>query len=594
MFRKLLLYILFFVFCSNLSVINAADFKFDYDVTLNVNESGRTKVIQNITITNLTSQLYAQNYSLTIGTQRIDEVKAADSTGNIIPMVTSESGQTTINVPFAAKVVGVGQQLPFTLNFTSGDIAIKKGRIWEIIIPGIELNPNLNSYTIKLNVPSFFGQPVFISPKSQAERIWQLSEHLGKGIRLIYGDYQSYRYSINYFLPYSSQSEYQEITLIPDTAFQKSILSRLSPLPINVTTDRDGNWLARYQVPKNGNLNITAEGDVLEYVNPQKEYKSQLSQADKKLYTRELPFWEQTPQIASIAANLKNPKKIYDWVVDNLTYDYNRVNIGNTRIGAAKVIENPASAVCTEFSDLFISLARANQIPARELQGYAYTTNSRLQPLSLSSDVLHAWVEYYSSDLGFWIPVDPTWANTTKGADFFTQPDFNHVVFTILGEKSDYPYPAGSFKADKNSKDVYIDFSKDEISLPKPEIELMLNLPSKIYSGIKQSGQIIITNKGKVMIPATKLQLDQNLPISMTADKSQNIPPYGFEQIKLTTFMPLSFISKEFQFKLIYGDKQVNQKFVILPIYQFPLFQITVLILGGIGLIILFRNFKQS
>ena len=56
-----------------------------------------------------------------------------------------------------------------------------------------------------------------------------------------------------------------------------------------------------------------------------------------------------------------------------------------------------------EFTDLFVAIARAAGIPARESVGYAYTTNSRLRPLSLVTDVLHAWPEYYDADKKIWV-----------------------------------------------------------------------------------------------------------------------------------------------------------------------------------------------
>ncbi|NCC70435.1 hypothetical protein EOM09_02540, partial [bacterium] len=41
----------------------------------------------------------------------------------------------------------------------------------------------------------------------------------------------------------------------------------------------------------------------------------------------------------------------------------------------------PNSSICTDFTDLFITLARAKGIPAREVQGFAYTNNSKIKPI---------------------------------------------------------------------------------------------------------------------------------------------------------------------------------------------------------------------
>ena len=93
-----------------------------------------------------------------------------------------------------------------------------------------------------------------------------------------------------------------------------------------------------------------------------------------------------------------------------------------------------------EFTDLFITIARSAGIPAREVNGFAYTENPDIQPLSLVNDVLHAWPEYYDSEKGVWIPVDPTWGSTTGGVDYFSKLDLRHFTFVVHGKDSTKPY----------------------------------------------------------------------------------------------------------------------------------------------------------
>ena len=129
------------------------------------------------------------------------------------------------------------------------------------------------------------------------------------------------------------------------------------------------------------------------------------------------------------------------------------------RLGALKSLQTPEAAICMEFTDLFIATARANGIPAREINGFAYTENPEIQPLSLVNDVLHAWPEYYDSQKGAWIPVDPTWGSTTGGVDYFSKLDLRHFTFVIHGTSSTKPYPAGSYKLGSNpQKDVFVTF----------------------------------------------------------------------------------------------------------------------------------------
>ena len=127
-------------------------------------------------------------------------------------------------------------------------------------------------------------------------------------------------------------------------------------------------------------------------------------------------------------------------MVSNLTYDYAKAEKGNDWKGSVYALKNPGSAICTEFTDLFIALSRAAGIPARELEGFAWTENPKLRPLSLSGDVLHAWPEYWDKDKNLWIQIDPTWGNTTGSIDYFTKLDFNHIVLLFMGYRTPLRY----------------------------------------------------------------------------------------------------------------------------------------------------------
>jgi len=68
----------------------------------------------------------------------------------------------------------------------------------------------------------------------------------------------------------------------------------------------------------------------------------------------------------------------------------------------ASVVLAKAAGDCTEFSLLFVALARASGIPAREVSGLA-ATEADGQP----AFGFHAWAEVALD--GHWVQVDPTW-----------------------------------------------------------------------------------------------------------------------------------------------------------------------------------------
>ena len=71
------------------------------------------------------------------------------------------------------------------------------------------------------------------------------------------------------------------------------------------------------------------------------------------------------------------------------------------------------SGDCTEFADLYTTLARAAGLPARTVIGLAYLSESQ-------AFALHAWNEVAIA--GTWRGVDPTWGQTRIGAARFPLP----------------------------------------------------------------------------------------------------------------------------------------------------------------------------
>src|SRR5690606_24493931 len=122
-------------------------------------------------------------------------------------------------------------------------------------------------------------------------------------------------------------------------------------------------------------------------------------------------------------------------ITANFSYDYDiEKQEFVDRKGAQETLATKKARGCMEFTDLFIATARSMGIPARELNGYALSNTESTKPISInfkSGDLLHAWPEFYDPAYG-WIPIDPTWGNTS-GIDYFTKLDTNHFVFVIKG-----------------------------------------------------------------------------------------------------------------------------------------------------------------
>lgn len=449
--------------------------------TYDVDKSGITTIYQNVTLTNQTAKFYAESYRLTTSLSSIYDVYASDSLGNCPVTVNKEN----INVTFNDKVVGLGAKLTWQLSYKTTALAIKRGHIWEINLPQIVNEASTNESTI-LKVPVSFGAPVGLkdvnySSATTDKQIYLINKNSLResGRVIIFGDFQTFNYTLKYHLRNPTLlPTFREIALPPSIiGKQETVVIDLDPKPLSVRTDTDGNILAKYWLWPWQEIRISLTGAAKTY-NQEISLGNGSKEQNYNSYLKSLilpqPFWEVTDaNVGQIVAGLKidsvsnvqTAKRIYDYVVTTLQYNQNKGF--DTRLGATAVLKEPTNAVCGEFADLFVTMCRAAGIPARELEGYA-DTGSATRPVT--SDVLHAWAEFYDEALG-WVPVDPTWGNTAK-TDFFTHLDSTRLVLAIHGQSSTYPPPAGAYKLDINESDQISvtlggDFPSDGKKLPE-------------------------------------------------------------------------------------------------------------------------------
>lgn len=427
-----------------------------------VYESGDTEVLHEVRLTNLTPLLFVSEYTMTIGGVGITNIRAIDDSGTLPVKRSSTQTGTTIQVNLESRPqLGIGRTKTLTIKYTSPDIATIVGKILEVNIPSLQDANALSSSQVTVEVPVLFGKPTRVSPGVDSMEETPESIILGftnaknGGISAIFGNSQSFSVRLSYVLTNATDNAtHRTITLVPDTAYQRVTVRSLSLPPVQVTSDNDGNWLAEYEVRAQSELRVTADLMVETFMEP----TIPVPIGHPEEYLQPAPFWDvDDEQIRSLARSLQTPSSIFQYVTTHLAYSYTRVNQAPDRRGALAALANPSDALCTEFTDLFIALSRAAGIPARELNGFAYSENPKLRPLSLTKDILHAWPEYWDGNNARWIPVDPTWANTAGGVDYFSKLDFNHIVFAIHGTSSTEPLSAGFFASeDVSEKTVFV------------------------------------------------------------------------------------------------------------------------------------------
>lgn len=569
MTKKLLFLIGLFFIIPFFPVKASLEFQTDYQIIYRIGPRGDAKVEQNITLTNKFSNIYPREYHLQLSGITVKNITAKDKLGNILNQVIEEKDSTKIKLVFNQEVAGKGNSLSFQVSYLAPRFALKKGRVWELSIPNLANLEKVNSLSLIIKVPTSFGDLSYASirpwKQENQEELQVLSYQKGqlgkKPLVLAFGAFQILDFSLKFSLENPIEKKVKtEIPLPPDTPYQSVFLTKIDPRPEKIRLDQDLNWLAEYFLEPGETKTIVAEGQAKIFSQPENSALIEiLRKQDRAIYLNQDRFWEVNhPLIKNLAHQYNTASKIYQWVVNVLDYDYQ--NLTTARRKGALLAYQTKIGVCTEFSDLFIALARAAGIPARELEGFALTNNQRLISLSSSNDVLHAWAEYWDESSQLWLPVDPTWAKTSAGMDFITDFDLGHFVFVTHGQSSIQPAPPGSYRARNGEKSVEVKFANQLLSPPKIKLEPKFNLQGKNLKLIVKNASLAPTYNIKLNLLGWKGKNQAEIEIDY-------LPPLGEKEFTVGRPSLLSLILGKqsyfltingIQFRLQYPKSKLN------------------------------------
>ena len=121
---------------------------------------------------------------------------------------------------------------------------------------------------------------------------------------------------------------------------------------------------------------------------------------------------------------LEKARDIYEYVFRTMKYDKTGEGWGH---GDTLWACNSKHGNCTDFHSVFISMARAEKIPARFQIGFPIPADKH----SAEIPGYHCWAEFYLDSTG-WVPVDisEAWKHQEKHDYFFGAHDVNRVQFT--------------------------------------------------------------------------------------------------------------------------------------------------------------------
>ncbi len=433
-----------------------------------------------------------------------------------------QEDQAVLTVGYPRKI-GTTDKLSITLEYENYGLIEKTGALYDIYASGLDKSTKFenenqlfdyNTY-ISINEELFPAQNFILPVATEITNVsptikkyyYNKQSILGKTIWLQMGTKQFYHFKLVQKIEPTMKNNLglqNEYTLVlprdVDNAeiYQKVYFDKILPLPSRVETDSDGNIIAHFNVPSVDSGEITVEGYVevgLTGVKVSEENSGNLSDyvaANTSQYLKAAEFWEvDSSEIQKVAATLKSENSnvyklisnIFTFVTDKI--DYNEIKrFGlNERQGALETLKN-GSGVCMEYSDLYITLARAQGIPTRAVFGYGYDPKE-----GSDTQESHQWVASLLPGLNKWLDVDVTWGdsgNVAQGAYL------NHF-YTHMVTASPNALPEIAVKSFGSSSNLALPNYKitAETELPKDLVllsqeGLLAKYPNTNVSGISQ------------------------------------------------------------------------------------------------------------
>ncbi|MCA9382042.1 transglutaminase domain-containing protein [Candidatus Dojkabacteria bacterium] len=612
---------LLFVFAFNLSSVKAADPKLDYELTYKALDQSSLELSYDINMSFNTKGSSVTAFILNVAETDVSNLKVNSDRG-VTASAKKVNDYTEITLKFPeSKRLLAGQKTKITVSYETKEAIKTRGEVTDIIVTGFQKDDSINSLKVNISIPNSLGKLDYSSDSNIKEaqssggnRIYKFDKVPESGVVLSFGEHQNYKFAFNYLIKNSSkiQNQIASITIPFENENQKLRFKNVQPSPYKSYEDSDGNYILQYLVKPEEDIDVKIEGFATLYAKDNSNTNQiELTEDEIAMFTKEQEYWVIDPatiddefenKVNNEPDTDKKAKLIYDYVLGKLTYSENQLsNKNRKRLGAEAVLKNPKIAICQEYSDLFVGLARYFKIPARSIAGYAYpTTGYELPP-----NTLHSWAEYYSEAKG-WIDVDPTWEDTSNGLDYFGSIGLNHFPIAIYASNSVEPALVLSFVPEEdNSDNLQIEPVNDEeleknlpASVPNKEQKLItLHTSDKLFSGIQSDSQLFINNQTNEILKDILITVDGNEIRLDTENKKVIVLPDSVYQIPITLSERNWLFSGEKEFKIRinatvlgkpYSDETtVKQKFIS-PFLSAPMFVFAIGIFTLAAITILF------
>jgi len=135
--------------------------------------------------------------------------------------------------------------------------------------------------------------------------------------------------------------------------------------------------------------------------------------------TQNLTQAQSQSQAQSQALDQDKTKAIYDYIVNNIKFDYDKFNaLPDHYIPNIDQILAMRKGICYDFASIFAAMLRSVGVPVKLIKGYSKNANG-----------YHAWNEVYNKESSSWLTVDTTYDSQMKAMN---------IRYTMYKDSSQY------------------------------------------------------------------------------------------------------------------------------------------------------------
>ncbi len=161
----------------------AADFRVAFATTYTFSPTGSASVNKKVTLTNLTTNTYPEEYFLELPGDS-ESVVAFDDGGKTETSIVEENGQKKAKVVLNQETLGFGNSVTIALSYETATLAAKNGTKWSIAIPGFSSAEEVDEYVVSISFPEMWGSPKRVIPPPERNYVWTLTERPESPINL--------------------------------------------------------------------------------------------------------------------------------------------------------------------------------------------------------------------------------------------------------------------------------------------------------------------------------------------------------------------------------------------------------------------------